>query len=171
MVEPDFQNERELECAVVCVAEQCLKSDGEPIVVRGFGLDIAVFATLRGRPTVRLLEIKAFSTPHGRCGFGHGTGGNQVRLLWDDDSNAPRSQSGLRLLDQSVRWVIGHRGRPPGAPRFAFLDCSSVQNAASGGVKRGKYNNIRLSALSWITWDELELKIIAFLRSDRTQPT
>jgi hypothetical protein len=166
MDEPDFQNERELESAVICVAQDCLRHEGELIVMRGFGLDIAVFASVHGRTALRLLEVKAFHPAHGRCGFGHGAGGNQVRLLWDEESNAPRSPSGLRLLDQSVRWIIGNRGSAVNAARFAFLDCTAVQEAATGGVRLGKYNNIRLSQLSWITWSELERSIRCFLRPD-----
>ena len=161
MVEPDFGAESELETAVVALAQEAVSSDS--VVMRGFGLDIAVF-TAKPRGTVlRLIEVKAFSPHHGRCGFGHGKGGNQVRLLWDDAVGMPRSASGLNVLDRSIRWVIGHRGRPIGEARYAFLNCTQVQQAASGGVRPGKYNNIRVGDLTWLSWHELKLRVEEFL--------
>lgn len=161
MDEPDFSSERELEAALVSVARDAVARDA--VVVRGFGLDIAVFAPAGEGTVLRLMEVKAFSPHHGRCAFGNGKGGNQVGLLWDDAVGLPRSRNGLGVLDQSIRWVIGHRGRSIGEPRYAFLNCTEVQQAASGGVRAGKYNNIRLTGLAWIGWGELEQRVSAFL--------
>ena len=161
MDEPDFCSERDLEAALATVAREALTPDA--VVVRGFGLDIAIFAPARDGTVLRLMEIKAFSPHHGRCAFGHGKGGNQVRLLWDDTLGTPRSGTGLDVLDKSIRWIIGHRGRQIGDARYAFLNCTEVQQAASGGVRAGKYNNIRLTELDWIDWCELERRVTTFL--------
>jgi hypothetical protein len=165
MIETDFANERELETALIAVAREAVGP--ESVVMRGFGLDIAVFLRERGGPALRLIEVKAFSPHHGRCGFGHGKGGNQVRLLWDETLDTPRPAGSLDVLDHSIRWVIGHRGRSIGDPRYAFLTCTEVQNAASGGVRAGKYNNIRLTELNWWNWSELEQRMKTFLSAER----
>lgn len=75
----------------------------------------------------------------------------------------PRSASGLNVLDRSIRWVIGHRGRSIGEARYAFLTCTQVQQAASGGVRPGTYNNIRVGDLTWPSWHELKLRVEEFL--------
>lgn len=113
-------------------------------------------------------EIKAFAQHHGRCGFGNGRGeGNQVRLLFNDISNAPRDGAEVDVIDRTVRWVLGNRSEPVGTPRFLFFGCREALAAAMGGVRPGKQNNLNLSCFkddNWITWPVLLCRIAEFVR-------
>jgi hypothetical protein len=166
--EPDFKNEKELEKAIASAIQIGLDTDGiRSVVLQGFGLDLAVFTEKASTPRVCLFEIKAPADYHGRCGFGNGCGeGNQIRLLFDEATQAPRSQSQIGVFD-SVRWVLGNCSQPIGARRFLFFTCKQAQDAASNGVKPGKQNNLRLSAFEglWITWHELIDRIRTFTHS------
>jgi hypothetical protein len=153
--EPDFATEKDLEDAIASAAKDLLGASGfQTVVLRGFGLDIAVFASRNGISHVAFLEIKAFAEHHGRCGFGDQRGkGNQIRLLFDEVLQTPRPSSALNLFDSSVRWVLGNRSKPVGSARFAFFTCAEAQAAAIGRVRPGKQNNLRLSAFKdyWLT--------------------
>ncbi len=148
--EPDFNTEKELEDAIAAVARQSFEEATQVVVLRGFGLDIAVFTRRAEEQTLKLFEVKAFSEHHGRCGFGNQRGeGNQFRLLFDHDLGKPRSASDLRTFDQAIRWVLGNRSKPVGSARFLLCTCEQAQAAAAGGVvKPGKQNNFRLSAFN-----------------------
>lgn len=130
---------------------------------RHFGLDLTVFVTTASGPRVRMLEAKAYNAQRqGGVGFGNGRGeGPQVDLLHS-------SQSGLRLLDQNVRWVLADATLPQGASRYACFDCTAASQAAMGGVARGKQNNFSLSALKprMTTWGSFCELVEAFLLKD-----
>ena len=85
-----------------------------------------------------MIEAKAYNAQrHSGVGFGNGRGeGPQVDLLHSN-------QSALRLLDQSVRWVLAD-ATCLGASRYACFDCTAASQAAMGGVARGKQNNFQL---------------------------
>jgi hypothetical protein len=159
MAEPDFQTEKELEHAVAsAVQDMFLEAGVDAIVLRGFGLDLAVFTKMAGASSARFFEIKGFSEHHGRCGFGNQRGeGNQIRLLFDETKQVPRDQSQLGVFDLIMRWVLGNRSKPVGSPRFLLFTCMQAQNAAMNGVRPGKQNNLRLSDFhqQWMTWGQL----------------
>ncbi len=48
---------------------------------------------------------------------------------------------------------------------FTFLTCKKIQDAAMGGIKPGKQNNLRLSQFIhlWVTWPELLERIRVFV--------
>jgi hypothetical protein len=167
--EPDFKNEKELEKAIASAIEIGLDTDGiRFVVLQSFGLDLAVFTEKASTPRVCFFEIKAPADHHGRCGFGGRRGeGNQIRLLFDEATQAPRTQSQIGVFDSTVRWVLGNRSQPIGARRFLFFTCKQARTAASGGVRPGKQNNLRLSVFEglWITWHELIDRIRAFTHS------
>jgi hypothetical protein len=121
--EPDFKTERELEDAVGLAAQRVLERDGaDALVLRGFGLDLAVFAKKDGVSIVRFFEVKSFAAEHGRCGFGNQKGeGNQIRLLFDLARGEVRTAATLKLFDASIRWIPGDRSKPLGSARFALL--------------------------------------------------
>jgi hypothetical protein len=160
--EPNFGSERELEDAVGAVARHCLQRAGRAVITRGYGLDLAVFSTTG----CFFFEVKAFDLSHGRCGFGNQKGeGNQIRLLFDLDKVRPREPDELSLFDPCIRWILGDRSKPVGTARYAFFTCKEAQAAAAGGVRPGKQNNLRISALDkhWIGWPELVRNITKFV--------
>lgn len=161
--EPDFATERVLEDAIAVVAQRSLEQAGVAgLVLRGFGLDLAVFSIKDKHSACRFFEVKAFSEHHGRCGFGNQRGeGNQIRLLFDFSRGEQRDASQLRVLDPCVRWILGDRSKLAGSARYAFFTCEQAQAAAANRVKPGKQNNFRMSAFnsSWITWSELVRRI------------
>jgi hypothetical protein len=173
MNEPEFKSEKDLENAIALAIQSASGLGKSVVVLRGFGLDLAVFSETPNGPSISFFEIKAFSEDHGRCGFGSGGGeGNQIRLLFDETENVPRNSSELGLFDKAVRWVLGNRSAPIGSPRFLFLTCGQVQAAAMGGVRPGKQNNLNLSRLQdgWITWPVLIDRIAAFADFSRIEP-
>jgi hypothetical protein len=154
--EPNFQNEGELEDAVGSAIQAA--TDGF-VVVRRFGLDIGVFGGVR----TCFFEIKAFDPSHGRCGINDG---NQIRLLFDEETRTHRTVPEIAVLDNSVRWIIGHRGRPAGSQKFLFLTCRQILSAAAGGeIRPSKQNNIRLAMFDslWSTWPVLLQQIHTFV--------
>ena len=167
ITEPHFESEKELENAIATAVQSAAGRTGRAVVLRGFGLDLAVFS--EGVVTSRacFLEIKAFSQDHGRCGIGNGRGeGNQIRLLFDEAANAPRDQSQLSVFDRTVRWVLGNRSAPIGSPRFLFFTCKQAQDVAMAGVRPGKQNNLNLSRFKdgdWIAWPALIDNIVEFI--------
>jgi hypothetical protein len=165
--EPDFATEKELEDAIAVVTQQVLEQAAANFVVlRGFGLDVAVFLKRDGHSACRFLEIKAFSEHHGRCGFGNQRGeGNQIHLLWDEVGQEPRRSESLNVFDPSIRWIIGNRSKPLGSSRFVIFTCEQAHAAAANGVKPRKQNNFRMSAFAsnWITWPDLVRCITDFL--------
>jgi hypothetical protein len=81
--------------------------------------------------------MKVYKLTSGRCGINT----NQVGLLFDDATQAPRNKSQIHVLDQSVRWVLGDCSRPVGSQRFLFFSCKQAQDAAMGGSIRPKIQN------------------------------
>jgi hypothetical protein len=164
IAEPNFESEKELENAIAIAIQS---ASGRAVVLRGFGLDLAVFSEGIATSHARFLEIKAFSQDNGRCGFGNGRGeGNQVRLLFDEAANTPRDQSQLSVFDRTVRWVLGNRSAPIGSPRLLIFTCKQAQDAAVAGVRPGKQNNLNLSRFrdsDWITWPALIDSIVEFI--------
>jgi hypothetical protein len=152
--------------SIALAIQRTLPQDTCQLVLRGFGLDIAVFTRNFGSSCACFFEIKAFAEHHGRCGFGNGRGeGNQIRLLFGPESQAQRGQSQIEMLGATVRWVLGNRSQPVGSARYLFFTSMQAQQAAMGGVRPGKQNNLNLSRFKaeWITWPELIEGIIAFI--------
>src|SRR5690348_11146280 len=122
--EPAFESEKELENAIASALESRSPPGMQIVVLRGFGLDLAVFAGTAAESRITLFEVKAFAQHHGRCGFGNGRGeGNQIRLLFDETAGAPREAPDIALFDPTIRWVVGNRSEPVGARRFLFFNC------------------------------------------------
>lgn len=165
--EPNFQTEKELENAIAAAVEDALgRNSIRAVVLRGFGLDLAIFTEKAGAARACFFEIKAFAAHHGRCGFGNERGeGNQIRLLFDEATQAPRDALQVKIFDPTVRWILGNRSQPVNSKRFLFFTCKQAQDAASNGVKPGKQNNLRLSAFDhlWIAWPELIERIETFV--------
>lgn len=161
--EPSFELERDLETALVTAIRTGMADP--PIVLRGFGLDLAVFTQSPARTC--FFEVKAFADHHGRCGIGNGRGeGNQIRLLFDDATNRPRDHLHLRALDNSVRWIVGNRSAAIGTPRFLFFRCEEAQDAVMAGVRPGKQSNLNLSRFKredWMAWPSLISNVLAFI--------
>jgi hypothetical protein len=86
-------------------------------------------------------------------------------LLFDEESQVPRGQAQIEMLGATVRWVLGNRSQPVGSARYLFFTCMQAQQAALGGVRPGKQNNLNLSRFKaeWITWPELIEGIMAFI--------
>lgn len=169
--EPDFKNEKELENAIASALRIALDTDGLPFVVlQGFGLDLAVFRKRADLSRMCFFEVKAFSEHHNRCGFGNQRGeGNQIRLLFDEVAQLPRDPFQLGAFDSTVRWVVGNRSQSIGSRRYLIFTCAQAQDAAMGGVRAGKQNNLRLSEFKncWITWQQLLEVVINFARLSR----
>jgi hypothetical protein len=130
---------------------------GSFAVLEGFGLDVATFFDNK----VRLFEVKAFGGQRlGGVGFGNGVGqGTQVDLLLCDDKS-------LLLFDPFIRWVYADATQSPGTARYALFTCMKAKNSAMAKtVRRGKQNNLRISALgkSLVPWTELYAQIGGFL--------
>jgi hypothetical protein len=169
--EPNYSSERELEDAVgEAIKEMLNQRDLHSIVLRGFGLDLAVFFSENGTASARFFEVKSFAGHHGRCGFGNQRGeGNQIRLLYNQALGHPRSHSELRLFNDTIRWVLGNQSMPYGSARFALFTCEEAQLAAANGVKPGKQNNFRLSFFdsTWVRWPEFLESMQTFLTIDQ----
>jgi len=167
MLEPTFESEKQLENAIAAAIEATSAPGNRVLVLRGFGLDLAVFADGPAAPRSCFFEIKAFAQHHGRCGFGNGRGeGNQIRLLFNEVTGAPRDRAEVEIFDRTVRWVLGNRSEPVGTARFLFFGCREAQAAAMGGVRPGKQNNLNLSRFrddDWITWPVLLGRIAEFV--------
>ena len=137
------------------------------VILEGYGLDVSVFLTKGERPWFRQLELKAFVGGRaGGVGFGNQQGrGPQVDLLWDAQRNQPRIPAELTTLDSSIRWILANGLKETGTPRYALFTCAEAQQAAMGGVRPGKQNNLRVSALQerWLSWPELIVQMQGFL--------
>ena len=161
--EPNFQDEGELEEAI---AGAINAASHEVVVVRRFGLDIGVFAT----PRACFFEIKAFHPNHGRCGINDG---NQIRLLFDQATGAHRTAREIDILENSMRWIIGHRVQPIGSQKFLLLSCQQILSAAAGGeIRPDKQNNINLANFGslWSTWPDLLAQINRFIFPNSVDP-
>lgn len=128
------------------------------ILVESFWVDIAAFIEMDGHNYVRMIEVKAFVG--NRLGIGNGSGkGSQIDLLI-------HSPEELKVVDSSIRWVLGMGTLPKGSPRYAIFTSVQAKDAAMGeGVTRGKQNNLRVADFEsqLITWDELIRMLRQFL--------
>ena len=140
------------------------KSNGtlvEYFILEKFGLDIAIFIKWPNNHfTVRFFELKAFvGSRQGGVGFGNQKGeGSQIDLLLLENSQ-------LSLANQFIRWVLVDGTKPKGSSRFAIFDNNEAKNAAMGGVRRDKQNNLRVNDLmrNAITWTQLIKRIRTYI--------
>ncbi len=162
MVEPVVVTpESTFEAAVLEAVRGFVRQKGyRCLVIPRFGLDVALFLENAGRASVRFLETKVYAAGRqGGVGFGTPKGeGPQVELLLCPDRD-------LELLDNAVRWVLADATRPAGAARYALFDCRRAKAAAMGEVRKGKQNNLRLSALQdcFVTWSDMLEQLSQFL--------
>jgi len=131
------------------------------ILLEGFGLDIAAFIQRGGRNYVRMIEVKAFvGSRAGGVGIGSNKGsGSQVDLLL-------HSSAELKIVDSSIRWVLGMGTLAKGSPRYAVFTSDQAKQAVMGDkVARGKQNNLRISDFQneLVTWDEFLRMLRQFL--------
>ena len=152
-LEADLENE---------VATFCrdLLAGTNSVVVRQFGVDIAIFAPRQ----TRFIEVKAFTT-FGCCGFGDRSGGTQLDLLWHKRRKSARTADELSVFDGQIRWLLCKKDMPPGTHRVSFFNCSQASAAAMGELRSGKQNNFRLSRLGWIDDAAMETELTLFIRS------
>ena len=153
--------EEQFQRAILSVLTDILNASGQQfILLKGFGLDIAVFIGRQSDAVARFIEVKAFGAQRmGGVGFGDGRGqGPQVDLLLP-------SHESLALLSGIVRWVYADATQPVGSCRYCLFTCETAKAAAMGGVVRGKQNNLRISALreSLVDWSGLRTQIQEFL--------
>jgi hypothetical protein len=130
------------------------------VILKEFGLDIAVFYNKSGIPSSRFIEVKTYvGSRQGGVGIGNSQGnGIQVDLLL-------HSHEKLALFDNSILWVLGYGLQPIGSARYKIFSSVDAKNAAMSGVKRGKQNNLKISALSndLVTWEELLTRVSRFV--------
>jgi len=138
------------------------------VVVPKFGLDVALFIGTERGAFARFLEVKVYAA--GRlAGVGFGTPGGagpQVELLLNTDSD-------LRIVDDTIRWVLADATRPRGSARYALFDSRAARAAAMGEVRRGKQNNLRIGALAkgYMPWTDLLQELRRFLFAPVEPPT
>lgn len=175
--EPDIplegKSEAALQKAYVKVIAGILEGERLPFVaLDSFGVDIGVFFEKSGTGVARFFELKAYSRQRqGGVPFAAKGAGPQLHLLWDDILEAHRPGDALRLFDEHIRWVLADVTRPIGTARYAFFRCSEAQAAAMGGVRPGKHNNLKVSALepSYMTWTDLIRSTRTFLLDDKAR--
>lgn len=132
-------------------------------ILEYFGLDLAVaMKRPNGRSSIRFLELKAFvGSRQGGVGFGNRRGeGSQVDLLLLAGQQPA-------LCDRFVRWILVDGTKPKGSNRYVIFNNKQAENAAMGGVRKGKQNNLRVNDLLkyGTTWDRLLEEIAYFLTS------
>lgn len=130
------------------------------VILKEFGLDIAVFYRKDGILLSRFIEIKTFvGSRQGGVGFGNNRGyGTQVDLLL-------HSKEQLTLFDDSILWILGFGLLPFGTARYKTFSSIDAKNAAMGGVRHGKQNNFKVSDLGsdLLTWEELLTRVGSFV--------
>ena len=128
-------------------------------ILKGFGLDIAVFMIHPQGSACRFLEVKTFGGQRmGGVGFGNQKGeGIQVDLLLEPN---------LTLFDPFIRWVYADATRLKGTKRYALFTCSEAKDAAMGDVKEGKQNNLSVSKLAPLLkdWPQFCAEVQRFLQ-------
>lgn len=149
------------EAAVIEVVRDLVRDLGcRCVVIPRFGLDVALFLGSAGHTYSRFLEAKVYAAGRaGGVGFGTPGGqGPQVELLLC-------SEKDLALLDTSVRWILGDATRQQGSKRYALFDCRRAKAAAMGEVRKGKQNNLRMSAIQdcFVAWTDLVAQLREFL--------
>ena len=110
VVYPESEFERSLDPLIERALHGC-----RAVIVRKFGLDIAVFLEDVGPPQPLFVEVKSYRANRpGGVGFGNWRGeGPQVDLLVGDAS---------ALFDSYIRWAFVDATQPVGVDRYAFLD-------------------------------------------------
>ena len=149
------------EDAIVRLVEALVQQAGcGCLVIPKFGLDVALFLKTDRGVYSRFLEVKVFAAARpGGVGFGGPRGeGPQVELLC-------RSDSDLRLVDDTVRWVLADSTLAPGTARYALFNSRTARAAAMGEVGKGKQSNLRVGALkaAYLTWTALLQELRRFL--------
>jgi len=144
-----------------CRHEISLGSLLEYFTLESFGLDIAVFLRFpNGRSASRFFELKSFGGQRaGGVGFGNQHGeGREVDLLLLDEQE-------LGLADESIRWILADGFVSVGGNRYAIFNNHQARDAAMGGVRRRKQNNLRVDQLMLhaVTWQALSDEIRRFL--------
>lgn len=147
--------------ALLDLARSLVGGQAGTVIIRHFGLDIAVFQSTT--PTTRALFIEAKSyngQRQGGVGLGNGRGeGPQVDLLLND---APQ----LLRFDGMIRWAFVDATKAIGKPRFALLNCTEAKAVVMGRVSRGKQNNFSMASvgLRSVTWPVFCEQLAHFLR-------
>lgn len=131
-------------------------------MLKGYGLDIAVFVKRNNGSNIYFIEVKAFvgSRPNG-VGFGNQKGeGSQIDLLLLEDNL-------LSLANDFARWVLVDGTKSKGQNRYVFFDCKEAKKVTMNGVRRGKQNNFNVNVLmrEAINWYDLSMQIDSFLSS------
>ena len=157
VVYPESEFERSLDPLIERALHGC-----RAVIVRKFGLDIAVFLEDVGPPQPLFVEVKSYRANRpGGVGFGNWRGeGPQVDLLVGDAS---------ALFDSYIRWAFVDATQPVGVDRYAFLTCSDARAAVMGVVARGKQNNFKLAALRshFVGWRAFSEQFLEFFVSAR----
>jgi len=129
----------------------------EPVVLQGFGLDIAVFMERGGLTTVRFLELKAYSGQRPRSVQVCKGERYQQRLI----ACTPQQ---LAMQDRLIRWIVWDTTRQDGEARYAFVTSADIRHAWRGTVRGDKEHNINIDKLTgWIDWPTLLVELRAFL--------
>ena len=128
------------------------------LIVPKFGLDFGVFVHGPSGCGPVFVEVKSYSGQRqGGVGFGNGKGeGPQVELLLSEN---------VGILDDHVHWAFADATKPPGAARFALLNCSEAKAAVMGVVARGKQNNFNFSKVSshLVSWQLFAERLVTFV--------
>lgn len=153
--------ERSLHDALVKEIHSVLQSAGVGyVLLKGFGLDIAVFVQKGQKDYARFLEVKVYADQRpGAVGVGNGRGkGSQVDLLI-------HPEPALKVTDPSIRWVLGMASLPKGSPRYAFFSSTRAKAAIMNEVARGKQNNLRVSDFQHelVPWHTLCVELCQFM--------
>mgnify|MGYP001114247857 CR=1 FL=1 len=165
MVEPDIiqgkNPEASLQAAVSSEVHSILaQAEVEYIFLENFGLDIALFIKNGTREYYRFIELKTFvGSRQGGVGFGNRKGeGCQIDILIQPTEK-------LLLLNTCVIWILGFGTIDKGNPRFAVFNSVEAKQAAMGGVRRGKQNNLRIRDFQnrLHTWSEVLRRLQDFL--------
>jgi hypothetical protein len=151
---PEGQLQMSVEAEVAALLEN-ERQAGELLdylVLPRFGLDICVFGEWTAGRTVRLFELKVFTTSSNRVGI---TSGNQVELLLHSSA------------DTYVLWILADSRMPLGAARYVLFDSVVGRDAVMGaGPGHGKQNNFRVDQLmdKATTWATLSGRLLSSMR-------
>ena len=155
--EPEIEQgkcpENSLHLALVSQLRMMGEEKGKDLLILDeFGLDIAIFYQRDDYLVSRFIELKTFvGSRQGGVGIGNSRGyGTQIDLLL-------LSHEQLEKLYKNIIWVLGFGTMPIGTPRYKVFSCLEAKNAAMGGIRRGKQNNLRISDLTdnLMTWIEI----------------
>jgi hypothetical protein len=84
------------------------------------------------KPLLIFLEVKYHKEKHGRIPIGSGSGrGYQPEYLLQK----------IDYLEKYLRWIVGEES----TESCLLLTNEEVRNHAAGGIKEGKYNNLKMN--------------------------